>query len=58
MSKEVGISIEDAVYMMTVVPSKIMGIDSFKGKLEKGYDADIVIFDDNINVEKVISCKR
>ena len=58
MSKEVGISIEDAVYMMTVVPSKIMGIDSFKGKLEKGYDADIVVFDDDINVEKVISCKR
>ena len=57
MTKEVGTSVEDAVYMMTKVPAEIMGIGSFKGKLKAGYDADIVVFDDDINIEKVISCK-
>lgn len=58
MTGEVGVSVADAVYMMTAVPAKIMGIDSFKGKLEEGYDADIVVFDDNINIEKIFSCKQ
>ena len=53
-----GGAVEDAVYMMTKVPSEIMGIDSFKGKLKAGYDADIVVFDDDITIEKVISCKN
>lgn len=58
MTSLVGVSVEDAVYMMTVVPARIMGIDTFKGRLEKGYDADIVVFDDSINIEKVFSCKQ
>ncbi len=55
--KDVGISIEDAIYMMTVTPSEIMGISHFKGKLQKDYDADIVIFDDSISIKKVFSSK-
>ena len=58
MTKEVCVSVSDAVYMMTVVPSRIMGVDSFKGKLKKGYDADIAVFDDNINIVKVFGCKE
>lgn len=49
--KEVGLSVVDAVYMMTEVPAKILGIN--KGRLAKEYDADIVVFDENITIESV-----
>ena len=51
--KKVGIPIEKAVKMMTEVPARIMGL-SKKGSLVPGFDADIVIFDENIEIKKVI----
>ena len=48
---EVGMSIVDAVKMASEVPAKIMGLN--KGVLAEGYDADIVIFDDDITVTEV-----
>lgn len=48
MMKEVGVSLVDAVKMITEVPAKIMGLN--KGCLTQGKDADIVVFDDNINI--------
>ena len=50
MVNEVGVSIAEAVKMMTEVPAKIMGLN--KGKLSPKKDADIIIFDDNINILK------
>ncbi len=47
-----GVPLEDAVKMITENPAALLGLN--KGKLEKGYDADIVVFDQSINVEKVI----
>ena len=44
----------DAIKMITLNPARIMGIDSKKGSLEKGKDADIVIFDKDINVKTTI----
>ncbi len=41
----------ETVQMLTSTPARIMGIDKTKGSLTKGKDADIVIFDDNINVK-------
>lgn len=41
----------DAVKMMTLTPATIMGIDNRKGKIAKGYDADIVVFDKEIQVK-------
>ncbi len=53
-----GCPLAEAVKMMTSTPARILGIDSRKGSLKKGYDADIVIFDDNINIcETIISGK-
>jgi N-acetylglucosamine-6-phosphate deacetylase len=49
--KDCGYAVENACYMMTEVPAKILKIN--KGKIEKGYDADFVVFDDDINVESV-----
>lgn len=37
--------------MMTAVPSKIAGLN--KGELRVGFDADVIAFDDDINVSDV-----
>lgn len=50
MIKTAGLSLVDAVYMMTVTPSEVFGISNKKGKIEVGMDADIIIFDENINI--------
>jgi N-acetylglucosamine-6-phosphate deacetylase len=36
--------------MAATTPARIMGVDSRKGSLDPGKDADIVIFDDDVNV--------
>ena len=48
---EVGESLENAVKMMTAVPAEIMKLN--KGELAQGKDADIIVFDDDINVSDV-----
>ncbi len=50
MVQVAGVSLVDAVKMMTLTPSRIMRIDDRKGSLLSGKDADIVIFDDNIEI--------
>ena len=44
-----GVSLTDAVKMATETPAKIIGAYS-KGVLERGMDADVIMFDENINV--------
>ncbi len=40
----------DAVRMASTTPARIMGVSDLKGSLAKGKDADVVIFDENINI--------
>jgi len=49
-----GVSLCDAVEMMTVNPIKQMKLDVKKGVILPGYDADICVFDGDINVNTVI----
>lgn len=49
-----GCSITDAVRMISENPARIMGISDRKGSLKAGMDADLVIFDENINVRNTI----
>jgi N-acetylglucosamine-6-phosphate deacetylase len=49
-----GVSLPDAVKMMTITPAKILGVSDQKGSLERGKDADIVIFDENIRIATTI----
>ncbi|MBO7297781.1 MAG: N-acetylglucosamine-6-phosphate deacetylase [Clostridia bacterium] len=49
--KDCGYSIPTAVKMLTEVPAEILKIR--KGKIAKGYYADIVIFDEDINVSSI-----
>ncbi|MDR0431010.1 MAG: N-acetylglucosamine-6-phosphate deacetylase [Tannerellaceae bacterium] len=50
ITRMAGVSLHDAIRMTSETPAKIMRIDDRKGTLEKGKDADIIIFDSDINV--------
>jgi N-acetylglucosamine-6-phosphate deacetylase len=45
-----GVSLIDAIKMITQTPAVIMNISDRKGSLSVGKDADIVIFDENISI--------
>lgn len=47
------VSLVDTIKMASTTPAKILGLNR-KGKIEKGYDADIVFFDENITISKTI----
>nr|WP_312576057.1 N-acetylglucosamine-6-phosphate deacetylase [Sedimentibacter sp.] len=44
------IPIQDAVRMASLNPVEAIGLDYCKGSIEIGKDADLLIFDDNINI--------
>ena len=48
-----GVSLKDAITMISATPARIMGM-AHKGSLKAGMDADVVIFDDNIVIDKTI----
>ena len=54
MVKIAEVPLLEAVKMMTSTPAKIIGIDKHKGTLAVGKQADIVIFDDDINIGMTI----
>ena len=49
-----GTPLPETIQMITSTPARIMGIDRTKGTLTKGKDADIVIFDKEINIHMTI----
>lgn len=49
-----GVPLTDAVRMITRTPAVILGIENKKGSLIPGKDADIIIFDDDIEVQMTI----
>lgn len=49
-----GVSIIDAIRMMSLTPARIMKIESKKGSVSIGKDGDIVLFDSNTNIHSVI----
>jgi N-acetylglucosamine-6-phosphate deacetylase len=49
-----GVSLQDAVKMATLTPATILKIDDAKGSIDMGKDADIVVFDEDINVRMTI----
>ena len=48
---ECGFSIPTAVKMLTKVPAEILKVQ--KGRIEEGYDADIIVFDEQITVSDI-----
>ena len=49
-----GVPLQDAITMITTTPAKIMGVADRKGSLVAGKDADIVIFDADIDIKMTI----
>ena len=54
MIKLADVPLLEAVKMASATPAKILNIQDRKGELVKGKDADIVIFDEEINIETTI----
>jgi N-acetylglucosamine-6-phosphate deacetylase len=48
------VPLTDAVKMMTSTPARILNVAGNKGSLASGKDADIVIFDNAINIKRTI----
>lgn len=53
--EKVGIPLEEALKMASLYPAKAIGLDNKLGKISKGYNADFVILNGNIDVEMTIS---
>jgi len=58
MIRLAGVPLLHAVQMMTTTPAQICRIEDRKGSLTIGKDADIVIFDDNIQIKTTIISGR
>ena len=50
----VNIPLEDAVRMASLNPARAIGVDNKKGSIEIGKDADLIIFDDDLNILKAM----
>ncbi|MCD7790301.1 MAG: N-acetylglucosamine-6-phosphate deacetylase [Bacteroides thetaiotaomicron] len=51
--QKAGLPVWDAVRMASLNPASFLGIDSVLGSIETGKSADLLIFDDNINISAV-----
>ena len=54
MVKIADVPLVEAVKMMTLTPARILGLDRTRGCIAPGMDADIVLFDEDINIKKTI----
>ena len=52
---DANIPLHDACRMISETPARIMGIYDRKGSLQRGKDADILILDDKLELQSVIS---
>lgn len=55
MVQLVGVHLPDAVKMMTETPARILGLSDRTGKVSVGRVADLVLFDENINICMVMT---
>ena len=51
--KNCNIPLYEVIKMVTYNPAKYCGINGYKGIIKEGYDADLVLFDNDINIERV-----
>lgn len=54
MIKYLNVTICDAVRMASLTPARAIKVDDKKGSIELGKDADLILFDDDINIECVL----
>lgn len=49
-----GIPLHTSLHMASLVPARVAGLDQFYGSISKGKRADLVLFDDELEVQRVI----
>jgi len=49
-----GLSLPQAARSASLVPARVLGVEDRKGSIERGKDADLVLFDESFQVEKVL----
>src|SRR4051812_35703851 len=54
MTQLAEVPLVEAIRMITSTPARIMGVSDKKGSLTPGKDADIVIFDSDITIERTL----
>lgn len=52
--RKAGIPLTDCVKMASTTPAGLIGLGAVKGRLKPGYDADIVLFDEDIRIRSVL----
>lgn len=56
--KNTTIPLYDIIKMVTFNPAKHCGVHNTKGLIKEGYDADLILFDENINIKRVFILGR
>ena len=51
--KNCGIPLYEAIKMATYNPAKHCNVHGYKGSIKEGYDADLLLFDEDITIKKV-----
>lgn len=54
VTRHCGIPLHEAVKMATLNPARFCGVDDHKGRIAPGYDADLVLFDEDFQIKQVI----
>jgi N-acetylglucosamine-6-phosphate deacetylase len=49
-----GVSVPDAVAMTSANPARLLGVDGSKGAIAAGMDADLVVLDDELEVQRTM----
>lgn len=50
-----GVPLHEAVTMMSLTPARLLHVENSKGSLEEGKDADLLLFDEDINIQMIMS---
>lgn len=53
MHTQAGLSLPEAVAMMTCNPARLLHLESRKGSIAEGMDADLCVFDEGVNIRAV-----
>ncbi len=53
MVRDAGVTLPEAVRMMTLNPARLLGLNRRKGALAVGLDADLCLFDDQLRIRQV-----
>lgn len=53
-----GLDLSTALVFFTQNPARVMGLDGFKGKIQPGYDADLLVLDEDLCISHVFAKGR